>query len=223
MIVVAAVTIVASACSSTDSNASLRDPAVAGTAQERATPPSSEAVDEDQRLTVARVGAEAGGVVELAGRARLTIPPGALTDDAEVRLTAIGTAPSDIAFPLEQAVAPPVDVEIRRAELTEPATLELLFDTELVMLPDDPVIATPSRWDEEEESWVQFDATIDVDEGIVSTSSESPNGWWRPSVWDWSRLPSVVDALFVGLDEAEVAEPGCTTPVPELGRAGRGR
>ncbi len=213
VIVVAAVTIVASACSSTDSNASLRETAVAGEAQERSTPPSSQAVDEDQRLTVARVGAEAGGVVELAGRARLTIPPGALTDNAEVRLTAIGAAPSAIAFPLEQAVAPPVDIEIRGAELTEPATLELLFDTDLVVLPDDPVIATPSQWDEEQ-GWVQVDATIDVDEGIVSTSSESPDGWWRSSVWDWSRLPAVIDALFVGLDEAEVAEPGCTTPVP---------
>ncbi len=176
--------------------------------------PSSQAIDEDQRLTVARVGADAGGVVELGGRARLTIPPGALTDDAEVRLTAIGAAPSEIAFPLEQAVAQPVNVEIRRAELTEPATLELLFDTDTVTLPDDPVIATPSQWDDDEESWVQFDATIDVDEGVVSTTSQTPTGWWRPSVWDWSRLPAVVDALFVGLDEADVPEPGCTTPRP---------
>ena len=170
---------------------------------------------------MAQVGADAGGVVELAGRARLTIPPGALTADAEVRLTAVGAAPSAIAFPLEQPVAPAVNVEIRGAELTEPATLEFLFDPDVVDLPDDPIIATSSQW--VDIGWLLLDSSIDPDGGVVTTTSMTPNGWWRPSVWDWSRLPTVVDRAVAGLDDATVPEPGCTTRGAGVGAAGRAR
>lgn len=222
--VVAVVALMASACSASSSHASLRDPAVAGTAQERATPPStSEEVDQTQRLAVAQVDAESGGVVELADRARLTIPPGALTADADVRLTAIGAVPSAIAFPLEQPVAPALNVEIRGAELNDAATLELLFDPDQVDLPGDPLIATASQWVDIE--WLLMESSIDADRGVVTTTSVTPNGWWRPSVWDWSRLPAVVGQATARLDDATVAEPECTTPVPawvervELGQA----
>ncbi len=204
---VAVAALAGSACSTTESGATLTS--VNPVNRERSV--SASDIDGPPTLVVASVDAAEGAEVELEGRARLIIPPGALSDDAEVRLTSEGDAPSTIAYPLEQAVAEPVSVEIRKAELTRPATLQLLYNKDQVELPPAPVVAGSSHWVDED--WVQLDAALDIRRGYVSVKSKRPNGWWRPSVWDMDRLPAVVDSLFVGLD-AEVPKPECAQRTP---------
>ena len=131
-----------------------------------------------------------------------------------MRLTAVGAAPSAIAFPLEQALAQPVNVEIRRAELNEPATLELLFDAETVTLPEAPVIPTASQW--ADVGWVKNDAAINAEDGVVSHRDRDPERVVATQRLGLGpALPAVVDSLFFGLDEAEVPEPDCNIKRPD--------
>lgn len=92
-----------------------------------------------------------GGVV-VVGEAKLTIPPGALSQDANITLTVSEKASADAADPL-QPVGPGVGVDLGGSSLTQPATLELPLDAgsqdgSLVILENDPDApeGEPSLW-----------------------------------------------------------------------------
>jgi hypothetical protein len=101
--------------------------------------------------TAGQIKAATGGVLE-AGGAKLTIPPGALSQDATVTLVSKGKASEPVENPLQPA-GTTVALDLGGAELKSPANLELPVDATgegslvvLETLPEDDTSADAPLW-----------------------------------------------------------------------------
>jgi hypothetical protein len=138
----------------------------------------------------------AGGTVSLGEAVTLHIPPGAISDAAEVTIAEANDndpAPAELeaTIPVGQAFK----IDIGEQELSKQVTLEVAFDPDLLPegTPEEAVFL--AYFDEASQAWVPVGGQVDQERNVIIVQTEHLS-WWNPFTWNWEAWIAVMKKGF---------------------------
>jgi hypothetical protein len=173
------------------------------------------ACDSTQSTIVSeQITAADGGTVSIDGDSVVRIPPGALSEDTTVAITRASEenpAPSELedAVPVGDAF----NIDLGGARLSQPVTLEIAYDPDLLPEGSPQEAVFLAFYDEEKNEWVPVDSTLDLDRHVVTVETDHLS-WWNPFSWGlselWDKMRRKIEGLLgsVGLPVADIPQCG---------------
>lgn len=148
------------------------------------------------------IAASDGGIVSLGDDITLTVPAGALPDDALVSITR-ATEDSPAPGELEGAdpVGPAFDIGLGGQELSEPVTLEIAFDPELLPENSAEEAVFLAYYDNQAEEWIPVGGQVDQERNVVIIETDHLS-WWNSFAWNWEAwTASIRETLGLKLSQ----------------------